>query len=133
MPCRSRSSPGRVAPAVHAAHRAPASYRRDRARRSRSTTDRDRPHMSMATRGRALWVGLAVLTLGVVAVVFFVFLRDDSPEGGGDASAPLPEVRTGYVLDRADPAVGGPDAVISFDLETGETSVAYSAERIVTF
>jgi len=89
--------------------------------------------MSMATRGRALWVGLAVLTLGVVAVVFFAFLRDDSPEGGGDASAPLPEVRTGYVLDRADPAVGGPDAVISFDLETGETSVAYSAERIVTF
>ncbi|MBF0673143.1 MAG: hypothetical protein IR160_11230 [Salinibacterium sp.] len=89
--------------------------------------------MSKATRGRALRVGLAVLALGVVAVVSFAFLRADGPQGAGDAAAPLPEARTGYMLDRADPAVGGLDSVIEFDLESGETSVVYSAERIDTF
>ncbi|QEE61448.1 hypothetical protein FVA74_07545 [Salinibacterium sp. dk2585] len=89
--------------------------------------------MSKTTRGRALWVGVAVLTVGVAAVVFFTFLRGGSPVGGSESATPLPEVRTGFVLDRADPAVGGPDAVIEFDLETGESTVVYSAERIVAF
>lgn len=57
---------------------------------------------------------IAVLGVAVLVAAGFFFLRGSGSDGPNATS--VPDVDTAYVLDRADPAAGGDDAIVRVDL-----------------
>ncbi|WP_159078173.1 hypothetical protein [Homoserinimonas hongtaonis] len=92
--------------------------------------------MSASPRRRATAIviavlGVAVLVGAIVAVTWW--MRGSSSDGASPAETPA--VDTAYVLDRADPADGGDDAIVRVALDgpDGSEEPVFSAPHIIDF
>lgn len=85
----------------------------------------------MSARARRLAVIIAVVVVALVAGALVWGLS--TSEDPASESQSSPRIAAGYLLQRADPAVGGTDAIVRFDIEDGQTREVFATERIIDF